>query len=93
MCADCIPDCLDREGIIICKVLPPRKLYYPVLSYKSNSKLMFPLCCAFADTLNQGKCTHSDEERCIVGTWVVYEPRKAVEIGYSVMDVFEVCEK
>jgi len=32
--------------------------------------------------------THSDEERCIV----VDEFRKAVEMGYSVMDVFEVWE-
>ena len=39
----------------------------------------------------QGKCTHSDE-RCIVGTWVVDEVRKAVEMGYSVMDVLEFWE-
>ena len=90
--ADCPPDCLDRESIIKSKVLPPRKLYHPVLPYKSNSKLMFPLCSAWAVTMNQGKCTHSDEERCIVGTWVVDEVRKAVEMGYSVMDVFEFWE-
>jgi len=29
--ADCPPDCLDRESIIKCKFLPPRKLYHPVL--------------------------------------------------------------
>jgi len=45
-------DCLDREGIMKCKVLPPRKLFHPVLSYKSNSKLMVPLCSACADTMN-----------------------------------------
>ena len=42
--------------------------------------------------MNQGKCTHSDEERCIIGTWVVDEVRKAEEMGYSVMDVFEFWE-
>jgi len=42
--------------------------------------------------MNQGKCTQSDEERCIVGTWVVDEVLKAVEMGYSVMDVFEFWE-
>jgi hypothetical protein len=50
--ADCPPDCVDREGIIKCKVLLPRELYHPVLPYKSNSKLMFPLCSACADTMN-----------------------------------------
>jgi len=42
--------------------------------------------------MNEGKFTHSDEERCIFGTWVVDEVRKAVEMGYSVMDVFEFWE-
>ena len=54
--ADCPPDSLDREGIIKCKVLDPRKMYHPVLPYKNNSQLMFPLCSAWADTMNQGKC-------------------------------------
>jgi len=40
--ADCPPDCLDREGVIKCKVLPPRGQYHAVLPYKSSSKLMFP---------------------------------------------------
>jgi len=29
---------------------------------------MFPLCSACADMMNQGNCTHSDQERGIVGT-------------------------
>ena len=53
--ADCPPDCLERERIMKCRVLPPRKLYNPVRS-------------ACVDTMNQGNCTHSDEERCVVGT-------------------------
>jgi len=39
--------------------------------------------------MNQGKYKHSDEERCIFGTWVVDEIRKAAEMSFSVMDVFE----
>ena len=68
---ECSPDCLDREGIINCKVLPPGQLYHPVLPYKSNSKLMFPFCSVCADTMNQDPCTNSDEERCKVGTWLL----------------------
>jgi len=62
-------------GIIKCKVLPPRNLYHPVLPYKSNYRVMFPLCSACDDTMNQGNFTHTDEELCIVGTWVVDEVR------------------
>ena len=53
---------------------------------------MFPLCCACADTMNQGPFTQSDEERCIVGTWVVDEVRKAVEMGHGLVDMFEFWE-
>jgi len=86
------PDCLDREGFIKCKVLPLRILYHAVPSYKSKSKLRFPFCSACADRMNQGDCTHSDEERRIVGTWVVDEVHKAVEMGHDVVDTFEFCE-
>jgi hypothetical protein len=79
--ADCPPDFVDMEGIIKCKVLPFRELDHSVLTYKSNSKLMLSLCSACADTMNQDDRTHSDEECCILGTWVVDEVRKAVKIG------------
>ena len=74
--AECPPECLDREGIIKCNVLPPRNLYHPDLPHKTNSKLVFPLCSGCADIMNHGPCTHSDEERCIIGTWVVDEVGK-----------------
>ena len=80
ICADCPSDCLDREGIMKCKVISPRKLYHPVIPHKCNSKLMFPLCTICASTLNQDSSTHHDEVRCIVGTWREDEVRKAVEI-------------
>jgi hypothetical protein len=53
---------------------------------------MFPLCFVCADTLNQDDCNHSDKERCIVGTWVVDEVRKAVEMGYKLVEVLAFCE-
>jgi len=60
-----------------------------VIPYKNNSTLMFPLCSACAGTTNQGNCTHSDEERSIVGTWVVDVSRKTVEMGYGLVNVLE----
>ena len=65
--------------------------YHPVLPYKCTSKLMFPLC-SCANTMNQGSCPHSNEERCIVGTWIVDDVRKAEDIGYGLVDVFEFWE-
>ena len=85
------PDCFDRKGVIKCKVLPPMK-DYPVVPYKSNSKLLLPSCSVCADTMNQYGCTHSDEEQCIFVTWIVDEVRKAVDMGYGLVYVFEFWE-
>jgi len=60
-------------------------------SYKSNSKLMFS-CSVFADTINQDRCTHSHEERGIVGIRIVDEVLKAVDMSYALVDVFEFWE-
>ena len=53
---------------------------------------MFPLCSVCANTMNQGVCTHSEDKRCLVGTWVVDEVCKAFEMGYNLLDVFEFWE-
>ena len=34
----------EYEGLIKCKVLPPKGLFHPVLPCKLNHKLLFPLC-------------------------------------------------
>ena len=51
---------------------------------------MFPLCKTCADTLDQNPCTHTDEERAILGTWCHVELIKAIEKGYQVLVIHEV---
>ena len=51
---------------------------------------MFPLCKTCADTLNHNPCTHTDEERAILGTWCHVELMKAIEKGYEVLEIHEV---
>ena len=51
---------------------------------------MFPLCKTCADTLNQNPCTHTDQERAILGTWCHVELMKAIEKGYEVLEIHEV---
>jgi len=36
--------CLRIDGLIMCTIVPPKKLYHPVLPYRCNKKLMFCLC-------------------------------------------------
>ena len=77
-------------GLIKCTVLPPRGLFHPVLPYRTQGKLMFPLCKLCADACDQTPCSHSDNERAIQGTWCSVELEKALEKGYRILQVHEV---
>ena len=78
-------------GIAMVKVLAPKRLYHPVLPYKSGSKLKFPLCRTCADAKRKEECQRFfAEERSFIGTWCTPEPTKAIDVGYTVIDLFEV---
>jgi hypothetical protein len=65
--ADSPPNCLEREGVIKCKGLPPRRLSFNSSIQKqiqTDVSLVFSLCRHY----EPGRLTHSVEERCIVGT-------------------------
>ena len=86
-------------GLVKCKIYPPYELFRPVLPYRYDSKLFFPLCrtCAQqqikqqpANNKRSEKCPHSPEERSITGTWTTLELQKAVEKGYIIAHIYEV---
>jgi len=56
--AYCRPMCLEGEGIIKCKVQPPRGTYRTLLSYKNISKLMF-LCLIHAPKICTKESVHT----------------------------------
>ena len=41
----------DFFGMIKCEILPPSFLFHPLLPYRANGKLMFPLCRTCAENL------------------------------------------
>ena len=84
-------------GLIKCKILPPRHLYHPVLPYRHDGKLLFPLCarCVQNEMPKRplercAECVHTDEQRTLTGTWCSPELNKAVELGYQVQYIYEV---
>ena len=70
LCAFCGSSQCSYEGLIKCKVLPPRGLRIPLLPCYINDKLMFVLCRVCTETINCGVCGHTRSERRIAGTWV-----------------------
>lgn len=85
-------DVFNIEGIIYCKILPPKNLYHPVLPIKMHNKLLFMLCHACTLEKSQNKCQHSDSERSFDGTYVAHELRLAIENGYEVLEIYEAYE-
>ncbi|XP_053392045.1 uncharacterized protein LOC128554759 [Mercenaria mercenaria] len=80
----------DYEGLMKCKVLPPRNLFHPVLPCRNHNKLLFQLCKTCTETKYQGKCNHTNEERSFIGTWVTDEIKTAVRKGYTIVKIYEV---
>ena len=76
-------------GLIKCKILPPTNLLFPVLPYRSEGKLTFPLCSKCVCERAQ-HCTHGDEEHALYGMWTSVEVQKALELGYRILNVYEI---
>src|SRR5689334_5959764 len=77
-------------GFVKCKILSPKQLYLPVLPSRVNNKLEFVLCATCAESSNQKTCEHSDDDRCLIGTWTTAEIQKAISEGYEIKKYYEV---
>ena len=84
-------------GLIQCQILPPRHLYHPILPYRHEGKLLFPLCAACVEQempkrpLERcAECVHTDHQRALFGTWCSPELSKAVDLGYEIQYIYEV---
>ena len=80
----------DYQDLIKCQILPPTNLYLPILPYRCNGKLLFPLCRTCAEQRNKESCDHNEQQRALVGTWVTLELFEALDKGYSLLDVFDI---
>ena len=78
------------EGLVKCKINPPRNLYLPVLPSRIKGKLMFGLCRTCMEDGVTENCCHNVDSRALTGTWVSDEIKKAVEKGYEIEEIYEV---
>ena len=76
-------------GLVKCSVLPPRRLYAPVLPARINKKLVFTLCAKCAND-RDNICKHPERDRIITGTWTTVEVNKALEKGYLIKRIYEI---
>lgn len=72
-------------------ILPPERLFHPVLPVKIAKKCRFTLCAACTGEQLQrpwhqrtNMCSHNTQERTLQGTWYTEDLQKAVEKGYQI---------
>jgi hypothetical protein len=79
------------RGLIKCRVLAPTHIRKPLLPFRTaDGRLTFPLCGQCANKCQQRPCRHGDRIRSWVAAYTHAELNKALELGYVVLDVFEV---
>ena len=77
-------------GLMKVKILPPRKLLFPVLPIKINGKLMFSLCCTRAENEHKGNCTCPPHSHALIHTWCTTELTLTINMGYVILEIYEV---
>ena len=81
---------LPYFGLIKARVLPPRKLLFPVLPMRINKKLMFTLCKKCAESESDAPCACTSVQRSLTHTWTTVEMDIALNMGYEILKIYEV---
>lgn len=72
------------------KILPPKRLFHPVLPFLSNGKLKFALCRKCAENESTDSCKCHDGDRMLIGTWCTPEIDEALSQGYSIVKIYKI---
>lgn len=79
------------KGAIFLRILPPRNLKYPFLMYRlQDGSNVNTLCTKCAELRSRTLCKHSEEERALIGTYMITEVEFALNLGYEILTIFEV---
>jgi hypothetical protein len=54
-------------GVALCTIVPPAKLLHPLLPFRHQGALMFPLCRKCCVEKQEDFCRHNDKERALTG--------------------------
>ena len=84
-------------GLVKCRIRAPYGLYHPVLPFRSEGKLTFPLCSTCVTTEmkkpmheRSAVCEHREDQRSMIGTWCTPELERVLELGYEIEHMYEI---
>jgi hypothetical protein len=79
------------SGLIFCEILAPTDLLWPFLQYRTPDQSVYLGLCRTCCIKRFEKCRHKkDRSRSFTSTWTIIEINKALELGYKVLNIYEV---
>lgn len=81
------------DGLAYVSILPNQKLYWPVLPFRTNGKLLFGSCrtCMIDENVVSTECKiHNIQERQITAVFSLCEIKVALKRGYKLLKIFEI---
>jgi hypothetical protein len=86
----------SKEGAAKVWILPPKNCFAPLVGYNSPSVLnkgayevLYGLCKICMDERSVIPCVHADHERAFVATEVYPIIRRALEMGYRILKIYD----
>ena len=83
---------VDNElvmGAAQVRIIPPKSLMYPFLMYRAQNGQTFNTLCKICCENFKVKCTHTDEQRSLIGCYMLSELCYALELNYTLVHIFE----
>ena len=76
-------------GAILLKVLPPKDLFAPFLLYRKKDGSIVNTLCSFCSETNSKTCSHTDEQRSFIATYMISEIEFALTLNYKILQIYE----
>ena len=65
-------------GVALCTIVPPKKLLHPLLPFRHQGVLLFPLYSKCCVERNEDFCQHGEKEQALTGVWSTTEIDRAI---------------
>ena len=77
------------SGTVLITILPPKKLKYPFLLYKTKLGHTVLTLCRTCSEHHSLKCNHTDDQRALTGSYLISEIQYSLNLGYKIQYIHE----
>ena len=82
-------DGVSVMGAAQVSILAPSNLMFPFLMFRAQNGQTYNTLCKMCCETHKTKCSHNDEQRALIGCYMLSELTYAMELNYKLMHIFE----